>query len=101
MSKLIDYTPFNVASARADIQQLYVSAADHIYIKEVATDNNVRMTAVVSALIAHAKTSEEVFKHLLSAIFAIDKCLTNGVKPSPELVTKLDALVKKYENLEV
>lgn len=91
-----DYTAFNVVNERTDIQQLYVSTKDHIWIKEKATDESVRMVSVVAALVDHAKNSDEVFKQLVSLIEAQDKVLREGGFLSTQDLEKVATLIEKH-----
>ena len=96
MSNFPDYKPFNVASARTDIQQLYVGTADHKWIKQQSTDHKVRMVTVVATLVNHAQTSDALFKQLLRIIKAQDTVLAQGGLLSEKTTDEVQKLLEQY-----
>lgn len=93
----INFKPFNIPVATTDTKLMYVSDDTHKWVKETATDTGVRMTAVISAVVEHAKTSEEAFTRLVGLVFELEAVLSEGNLPIPkELCDQLNELDDLY-----
>ena len=90
------YKAFNIDTPRGELQPTYATAASHKWIKRKATDNNVKMVAVIEALIDHAENSESVFKHLLSLLKLQNYVISQGGKLSDTQTETIEKVLLKY-----